>query len=117
MNEYTNLIQALVDSGVWGILLQIILAVLIFTLVRGICDRVAGYILFRAQDNICVGSNVRVNGFSGYLEKIGMVSIVIRSESMIYIIPTNRWQYHEWQIYLSRTTEKGGRTDDESRVG
>jgi len=81
------------------LLFKLMLAFLIFLLIKNQIQRIVGYLTFKSNPYVSLGKKVRANNLEGVIKDITFSFVVIETDYSYYLIDTSRWKWHEWVFY------------------
>ena len=110
----TEIMAAVIQTKVYLLIAHFIIAGVILLLLKSISEAICGYILFRSDKHICIGSPVEINGKQGRLVSASLFTITIETECGFIRVPTKDWRSSGYIILKDSMVLRKRRVSDKS---
>jgi len=106
-----ELISMLSADFMWMVLQLVALAVVIY-LFKIVAEGLAGYVLFKLDSYLCIGSMVLIDGKPGEIKSAGLMVIVVETKDTYIRVPTRDWRFSKYELLKCRVPGTGRRITD-----
>lgn len=91
-NELTVELIKIFNENLINILIQFIFIGVVLMLIKTIVEAIVGYILFRIDNFISIGSPVEIYNKKGRIQDVNIFTITVETECGFLRIPTKGWR-------------------------
>ena len=92
----------LVDVDTYFMLFKWFLVGFLFLWSKGFIERLVGYVYFKQNEYVSIGSPVRVDGIDGNIQSVKVSSILIETNDGVLFIDTAKWRTRKWEFLTKR---------------
>jgi len=108
----SEIVEAVIKTKVHILITNLIFAGVILMLLKIVAEAVSGYIMFRSDMHICIGSPVEVYGKKGRIVEAGFFAITIETECGFIRVPTKDWRSSKYLILKDSMVLRNRRSED-----
>ena len=110
--EIVEALDQIFKSNIINLILFAITSTTLFMLLRLVAESLTGYIQFRLDKYISIGSPVEVYGKKGRVQKVTIFTIFIQTECGYIRIPIKNWRTSKFVALNDNTVLRNRRKDD-----
>ncbi len=109
-NEIIIAIQQIIKTNIVGLVITFVLIATFFLLLKVIAEALAGYIQFRLDQYISIGSPIEIYGKKGRIKEVSIFTITIETRCGFVRVPTKLWRASRFLILKDRIALEDLRT-------
>ena len=111
--EITNALDQIFQTQILEIFMSFIIAATVLLLLKIVAESLVGYIQFRLDKHIAIGSPVEVYGKKGRIKEISIFTITVESDCGYIRVPTRVWRGSKYLTLKDQMLLRNRRAGDE----
>ncbi len=115
--DLINALNEIIKTNIFHITITFVLSAIVLLLLKVVAEAGAGYIQFRLDPHLSIGSLVEVYKQKGRILRINWFSIVVETETCYVRIPTKQWRFSKMLILKEEDQKWNRRSNDEESNG
>jgi len=109
--EIVDALDQIQQTNIDSLIISFLLAVVVLMLLKIVAEAITGYIQFRLDKHIAIGSPVEIYGKKGRIRDATIFTINVETECGFIRVPTKSWRASKF-ISLKDTVPHNRRADD-----
>ena len=98
VNEITQIIDHVIKSKIHMVVISFILGTTALLLLKIIAEAITGYIQFRLDQHVAIGSPVQIYGLKGRIREASIFTITVETHIGFIRIPTKVWRLSKYIV-------------------
>lgn len=111
-----KIVDVVIRTKIHILLINLIIAGIILMLLKTIAEAISGYIIFRSDMHICIGTPVEIYGKRGRIIDASFFTISIETDCGFIRVPTKEWRSSKYLILKDSMILRNRRVDDIKKV-
>lgn len=97
-NDIIAIVDHVVQSKLHTLIVTFVITATVLLLLKQIAEALTGYIQFRLDQHVGIGTPVEVYGLRGRIKETSIFTITIETKDCFIRVPTKEWRFSQYRV-------------------
>lgn len=109
-----DILEALnkIDEQMVLLVIKFIIGIVVIMILKVIAENIVGYIMFRLDSHVCVGTPVDIYGKKGRIQGVSIFEIVVETDCGFIRVPSKSWRASKYIVLKDQLALRNRRSGD-----